>query len=153
MIRSEHEYQEALRRYRQDREVAEKQREALVAAGLTPEQVERAMEPLLAFQAQLGEEITWYEDVRRRSFSPARRLTDLGRLLIALRIASGLTQKQLASRLGVSEAAVSRDEKNEYHGITLERAQRVLDALGATLATTVEGLPAATREAELAGAA
>ena len=32
---------------------------------------------------------------------------------------------------------VSRDERNEYHGITVERARRVLDALGARLLTRV----------------
>ena len=64
-------------------------------------------------------------------------------MLIALRIYKGLTQRQLAERLGVSEAAVSRDECNEYHGITLERAQRVLDALGAMPALTAEVVSAA----------
>jgi hypothetical protein len=38
------------------------------------------------------------------------------------------------------EAVVSRDERNEYHGIGGERAQRILDALGAQLVTTVESL-------------
>src|SRR5688500_651476 len=123
MIRSENEYQEALRRLQQDREVADRQREALAAAGLGEEEVERAMQPLLSFQAQLAEEIAWYEDVRRRHFPVLHRLTDLGRLLIALRIANGLSQRDLAERLGVNESVVSRDERNEYHGITVERAQ------------------------------
>jgi hypothetical protein len=35
--------------------VAERQRAALVAAGLTPEEVERAMQRLLSFQAQSEE--------------------------------------------------------------------------------------------------
>jgi hypothetical protein len=48
----------------QDREVADRQREALDAAGLAPEEVERAMEPLLSFQAARAEEIGRYEAVR-----------------------------------------------------------------------------------------
>jgi transcriptional regulator with XRE-family HTH domain len=36
---------------------------------------------------------------------------------VALRIATGLTQRQLAETLGVHESQVSRDERNEYHGI------------------------------------
>lgn len=144
MIRNEAEYQEARRRLEQDREVAERQRAALSAAGLPPEQVERAMQPLLSFQAQLAEEIEWYENVRRRNFPSIQRLTQLGRLLIALRIANGLTQRQLAERLGVSESVVSRDERNEYHGLTLEWAQRVLDALQETITARVED-PEATR--------
>jgi DNA-directed RNA polymerase specialized sigma subunit len=153
MIRSETEYQEALRRLHQDREVAARQREALADSGLSPEEVERAMEPLLSFQAQLAEEIAWYEGVRRRSFPEVRRLTQIGRLLIALRIANGLTQRELAERLGVSESVVSRDERNEYHGITVERAQRVLDALNESLTTTVEEPPSRVEERVLAGAA
>jgi len=138
MIRSEAEYQEALRRLEQDRTVAAAQRDALMASGLSSEEVEHAMEPLRSFQAQLEDEVAWYEEVRRRTFPAIRRLTQIGRLLIALRIANGLTQREFAERLGVSEAVVSRDERNEYHGITVERAQRILDALNATVVTQVE---------------
>jgi transcriptional regulator with XRE-family HTH domain len=67
----------------------------------------------------------------------------VGTLLIALRIANGLSQKEVAPRLGVSEAQVSHDERNEYHGITVDRAQRVLDAMGETLTSRVEDKPLA----------
>ena len=153
MIRNEAEYQEALRRLEEDRRVATAQREALAGTGLMPDEVERAMEPLLSFQAQLHEEISWYEDVRRRNFPAIRRLTQMGRLLIALRIANGISQRELAERLSVSEPVVSRDERNEYHGITMERAQRVLDALNATVVTRVEESPAPEPDRELAAAA
>lgn len=137
MIRSETEYQEALRRLKQDQQVAVQQREALVKAGLSDEEIDRAMQPLLSFHAQLVEEVEWYEHVRRRSFPEINSLTQIGRLLIALRIANGMSQQELAKRLGVSESIVSRDERNEYHGITIERAQRVLDALGAFVVVKV----------------
>ena len=65
----------------------------------------------------------------------------MGTLLIALRTANGLSQKDLAQKLDVSEAQVSRDERNEYHGITVERAKRVLDAMGETLTTRVVERP------------
>jgi hypothetical protein len=35
--------------------------------------------------------------------------------------------------LNVHSSQTSRDERNEYHGVTLERAERVLDAHGATI--------------------
>jgi len=138
MIRNEHEYQEALRRRAQDRHVFAAQKKAFVNAGFGPDEVARGLEPLLSFQAQLDEEIAWYENVRRRNFPAIHRLTDIGQLLIAIRIAHGLTQRELADRLGVSEAVVSRDERNEYHGITVERAQRIFDALQESIVTTVD---------------
>jgi transcriptional regulator with XRE-family HTH domain len=47
----------------------------------------------------------------------------------------------LAKRLNVHESQVSRDERNEYFGITLERAIRLLDALNVKLHTQVEIVP------------
>ena len=43
-----------------------------------------------------------------------------------------MSQREIAQRLGAGEAQVSRDERNEYHGTTIERAQRVLEAMGGT---------------------
>lgn len=148
MIRSDQEYQVALARMEEDRQVAAQQRKALEAAGLAPEEVERAMQPLLSFHTQLAEEVSWYERIKRRDFGVLPRLTAIGRLLIALRIAGGLTQRELAQRLGVDESQVSRDERNEYYGITVERAQRILDALGVEVATRVVE-PTDEREREL----
>ena len=39
----------------------------------------------------------------------------------------------------VNESQVSRDERNEYHGITVDRASRILDALGVSLKSAFEG--------------
>ncbi|HUX86039.1 MAG TPA: helix-turn-helix transcriptional regulator [Chloroflexota bacterium] len=138
MIRTEAEYQEASRRLKQDREVAARQRAALTDAGLNPDEVERAAEPLLSFQAQLEDEVTWYENACRGNLPTIHRLTEIGRLLIAVRIANGMTQRELAERLAVNESVVSRDERNEYHGITVERAQRILDALNTHVVTRVD---------------
>jgi hypothetical protein len=140
VIRSEKEYREALERLRQDEEILALQLEGL---GLSEEEVRRALEPMLSFRAQLEEEVEWYERVRRRDFGIIRDLSAVGTLLIALRIANGLSQRELAEKLGVSEAQVSRDERNEYHGITVDRAQRVLDAMNETLTSRVEDKPLA----------
>jgi DNA-directed RNA polymerase specialized sigma subunit len=143
VIRSEKEYREAVERLRQDEEVLALQKEKLEGLGLSEEEVRRALEPMLSFRAQLEEEVEWYERVRRRDFGIIRDLSAVGTLLIALRIANGLSQRELAEKLGVSEAQVSRDERNEYHGITVNRAQRVLDAMNETLTSRVEDKPLA----------
>lgn len=137
VIRNDQEYRAALAQIKEDQQVAAQQRAALEATVLAPEEVECAMQPLLSFHAQLAEEITWYQRIKRRDFGVLSRLTAIGRLLIALRIAGGLTQRELAQRLGVDESQVSRDEQNEYYGITVERAQRILDTLGVEVVTRV----------------
>jgi DNA-directed RNA polymerase specialized sigma subunit len=141
MIRSEREYKEALERLKKDEEVIALQREKLEGLDLSEEEVHRGLDPMLSFRAQLEEEVEWYERVRRRDFGVVRDLSAVGTLLIALRIANGLSQRELADRLEVSEAQVSRDERNEYHGITVDRAQRVLDAMDETLTSHVEYKP------------
>lgn len=141
MIRNEREYKEALSRLEKDRKVLEAQRRALAESGMSEEEVERGLGPMLSFRAQLEEEVEWYERVRRREFVVSHDVRDIGRTLIALRIANGLSQRELAERLGVSEAQVSRDERNEYHGITVERVQRTLDAMGESLRMQVEDKP------------
>ena len=143
MIRSEKEYREAVERLRQDEEVLALQKEKLEGLGLSEEEVRRALEPMLSFRAQLEEEVEWYERIRRRDFGIIRDLSAVGTLLIALRIANSLSQRELAEKLGVSEAQVSRDERNEYHGITVDRAQRFLDAMNETLTSGVEDKPLA----------
>lgn len=90
-----------------------------------------------SFHLQLVEEVRAYERLKRGEFETLENLRGLGHLLISLRIAQGITQRELARRLGVSETQVSRDERNEYFGVTLERAMRILDALDARLTTTV----------------
>ncbi len=138
MIRTDTEYRNALKQLEQNSQVVAAQRAALQTDDFSSEEIERGLEPLLSFRAGLEEEITWYESVLRRDIPPLVGLSDLGRLLIALRIANKVSQRELATRLGVSEAQVSRDERNEYHGITVERAQRVLEALHTRVVTRVE---------------
>jgi DNA-binding XRE family transcriptional regulator len=129
MIRTKTEYEAAIARLEKDREFLANQRAALRALKLEEGAVEHAMQPAMSFHEQLKEEVETYERIVRGDIRPIEALTDIGRLLIALRIASGISQRDLAARLGVPETSVSRDERNEYQGISIERAQRVLDAL------------------------
>lgn len=137
MIRNENEYQEAVRRLREERERIEEHHKRLEAMGLSGDQLKRALDPLRSFHEQLAEEVDSYERLKRGEFWELVNFDGLGRLLIALRIATGLSQRQLAERLGVHESQVSRDERNEYHGVTIERASRILKALRAELRSVV----------------
>ncbi|MCC6158508.1 MAG: helix-turn-helix domain-containing protein [Deltaproteobacteria bacterium] len=130
MIRNETEYQEAVRRLQDERARLCNHKVHLEAMGLGPDEVKRAIDPLQSFHEQLAEEVESYERLRRGDIAETMNLHGLGQALVALRIARGLTQRELASRLGVHESQVSRDERNEYHNITVARASRILDVLG-----------------------
>lgn len=138
MIRNESEYQEASSRLAEEGARLAEHRKRLKAAGLNADEIKRVIDPMESFHLQLQEEVESYERLKRGEFPDLENLRGLGHLLISLRIAKGISQRDLASRLSVHESQVSRDERNEYHGITLERASKVLDALKVTLHTQVE---------------
>jgi Helix-turn-helix len=138
MIRTETEYQDAVVQLKEQKERLQKKEARLRKQGYTPEQVERGMAPETTFMLGLSEEIESYEKLRRGDLGEIQNLVGLGRMLIGIRIARGIPQRKLAEMIGCHESQVSRDERNEYHGITLERAQKLLDVMGVTLATRVQ---------------
>ena len=133
MIRNEAEYQEALRRLKDEEERYAAQREKLRTMKLSDEEIKRVMDPHTSFHLQLVEEVESYERLKRGDLGEVVNLHGLGRILVALRIARGISQRDLAVKLAVHESQVSRDERNEYHGVTVERAGKILDILGAEL--------------------
>lgn len=141
MIRNESEYKEAVNRLTEEKTRLDEQFTRLKESGLGEEEIKRAMDPIRSFHEQLQEEVTYYERLKRGEFDGLVNLHGLGSLLVSLRIAQGLSQRELAARLGVHESQVSRDERNEYHGITLERATKILETLNARLVTQVEATP------------
>ncbi len=135
MIRNERQYQASQIQRRRLTDV----REGYSAA---PQADPRAQAALLAsvewllhdVEAELAE----YEALRggtRREVS-VEGLTALPDLLIQARIASGLTQRHLAERLGVAEEAVQRDEAGGYAHAGLDRLARIADILGVRLRLT-----------------
>ncbi len=138
MIRNETEYREAVERVGRERARMRAERAKLREFGLSKVEIKRALDPVRSFREQLQEEIASYERLMRGEFDELRNFEGVGRLLIAVRIAKGVSQRELAERLGVHESQVSRDERNEYHGVTVERANRILEALGVEVRSTVE---------------
>ena len=140
MIRTDQEY-ELTRQKLADQEARVRQQAAqLKAMGIDKDGIKRVLDPIRSFSAQLQDEIETYERLKRGEFPEIENFDGMGQLLIALRISKGITQRELAQRLGVNESQVSRDERNEYAGVTLDRAQRILEALQVTLTTSVRVL-------------
>ena len=82
--------------------------------------------------ADLRQELAEY-DALRAGRVRVLELDSLGQLpeaLIRARIAAGLSQKELARRLGLKEQQIQRYEARRYAGASLDRVQAVADALG-----------------------
>ena len=82
--------------------------------------------------ATLQREIGEYETLRageQRAFQ-ADSLEELPRTLIQARIALGLSQKDLAGRLGLKEQQIQRYEATDYASASLERVSAVIRAMG-----------------------
>lgn len=60
-------------------------------------------------------------------------LSDLPRALISCRIASGMTQRELADRLSLKEQQIQRYEIQNYQGASFSRIADVADAVGIEL--------------------
>ena len=144
MIRNEAEYRKAVRRIQLERRRLVAQEKRLKKEGLSRNEIDNLLNPFRSFHLQLQEEVESYEKLRRGELGELTNLSGLGQTLVGVRIAMGLTQRELAKRLNVSESQVSRDERNEYHGITVERATRILVALGVLLRSSFEIVPSSS---------
>jgi transcriptional regulator with XRE-family HTH domain len=71
-------------------------------------------------------------------FKEAGEAWDVAMQLAALRKESGLSQKELAKRVGTSQQQISRLESPSYEGHSLSMIRRVAEALGATIRVKIE---------------
>ena len=104
MIRNEAEYQNASARLKEEQIRLAEHRARLEATGMSDDEVKRVIDPIESFHLQLREEVESYERLKRGEF---RRIGESPRTwppLIALRIAQGISQRELARRLNVHES-------------------------------------------------
>ena len=140
MIRNDNEYKSAVQRMTEQESRLKQQAAELKQTSLSKGEIKRVLDPARTFHEQLKDEVASYERLKQGEFDELQNFAGLGQLLIALRISKGITQRELAERMSVSESQISRDERNEYHGITIDRANRILEALDVQITTTVVSL-------------
>jgi HTH-type transcriptional regulator / antitoxin HigA len=128
------------RQYRTTKSELSKMRAALEAFNM--EQMTAAMGHKAFAQAHfqaleseaenLFDQIREYERLRAGSVDvwEAQSLDQLPILLIKARIASGLSQKQLAAKLGLKEQQIQRYESEKYASASLRRLIEIADSLG-----------------------
>ena len=69
----------------------------------------------------------------KKRFEQAGEAWEVAIQLTALRKARGLSQKQLADKIGTSQQQISRLESPSYQGHSLSMLRRVVEALGGSL--------------------
>ena len=130
MIRNDSEYRRVLQQIEEGRAHYHAQKAAFQEQGVPADSAELVLQATDTFILGLQQDAQIYERAKRGELTPLHDLSHIGRWLISARIAKGLSQKELADRLNVSEAQISRDERNEYSRISVERAQMILDTMG-----------------------
>ena len=73
-----------------------------------------------------------------KRFKKAGEAWDVALKLASLRKTSGLSQKELAKRVGTSQQQISRLESPAYEGHSLSMLRRVAEVLGATLYVEIQ---------------
>jgi len=71
---------------------------------------------------------------RIRAYEEALADAEVGMMVHELRIFEGLTQAQLAERIGTTASAISRVESADYRGHSLAMLRRIAGAVGKKLA-------------------
>lgn len=88
---------------------------------------------------QLEDELHEYDQLKAGELSLPRveRLDQIAPFVARIRIAKGISQTELARRLGVSKQVISRYEETDYQTVAIPRLQEILDAIGIKTAVTL----------------
>ena len=95
--------------------------------------IAKAQEDAISRQlADLESELSEYESLKAGQFQwdSLKLVADLPSILIKARIAQGLSQKDLAERVGLKERQIQRYEATDYATANLARIKEVVNALG-----------------------
>lgn len=69
----------------------------------------------------------------RRAYGRYERQVDLAMMVYQMRQAAGLSQAELARRIGTTQSAIARIEDAEYTGHSLKLLEKIASACGVTL--------------------
>ena len=99
MIRNESENQQAIKRIEEEKTRLAEHCKTWKKQGFTTKQIKNLKEPLESFHMQLVEEVESYERLKRGQFDEFENFDNIGQILIGLRIARGMKQRELADLL------------------------------------------------------
>ena len=88
---------------------------------------------------QLEDELREYDQLKSGELAlpHVERLDQIAPFISKIRIAKGVSQTELARRLGVSKQVISRHEESDYQTVAIARLQEILDAIGIKTVVTL----------------
>ena len=87
----------------------------------------------------LEDGVRQYDDLKRGDLAlpDVDRLDQIAPFVTRIRISKGISQTELARRLGVSKQVISRYEESDYQTASVAKLQEVLDAMGIKTSITL----------------
>ena len=134
MIQNEHQYKVTQNKLK-DLEQASVELSAIKNT-LNPRQFSSRKKGLQLKIDSLNEEIEEYNSLKQKTSIKLSSIQDLPIALIKARIALGMTQKELAEKMGVKEQQVQRDEANQYSSAGFHRISEVARVLNLEIQET-----------------
>lgn len=88
---------------------------------------------------QLEDELHEYDELKsgKLALPHIERLDQIAPFIAKIRIAKGVSQTELARRLGLSKQVISRYEESDYQTVAVGRLQEILDAVGVKTVVTL----------------
>ena len=136
------------REYRITKNSAEKFRSALdkfddiaaLESGLDPMIVKAQRESLESQYKELKGLLRQYENMKSGSIRDlsGSAIEDIGTKLVMARIVAGLSQRQLAEKLGLKQQQIQRYEADKFQSASLRRLEQIADALGVNVSFKFE---------------
>lgn len=132
MIKNERQYRVTKAQLRAFEESLRQISKMPAPSGVNPKLMSVAQAAFTSQREELQAAVEEYEALQRGDVSRfvAESVGELPPILIKARIALGLTQRELATRLGIKEQQVQRWEATDYENATIETLKQVINALG-----------------------
>src|SRR5579871_256044 len=131
MIKNERQYQLSKVQVREFETAISDTENIKEQADIHPRLLEAQRNALRSQVDELSQDIREYEALKSGAITKfeAQSLDELPLLLVKARIARGVTQRELADRLGVKEQQVQRWEFNDFSGASLDSLTAIANAL------------------------
>lgn len=133
MIKNERQYKITRAKADEIRVTISELEHAPLPDGLSPEMREMQVDALKGTLGDFEIELADFNALHDATLIEATGIGEFPTALIRARIARGLTQRELADRIGIAEQSIQRYEAGDYAGVSFARLVEIADALEVTV--------------------